>query len=92
MGNYGDDLTNTNFIFQDNKKILQELNDLRRAINIADCSISCHAETCALNKYYKNNKKKGVKQIPLSKLTLIVIRIDNNGNLIDSKSFYYLER
>jgi tRNA(Arg) A34 adenosine deaminase TadA len=65
-----------------NKK---DLTQLRKNIINSNCSLSCHAEISALNKYYKNNRKKKYKQIPLNKLTIVVIRIDSNGNLMNSK-------
>lgn len=64
---------------------LAELKKLKRDILISGCSLSCHAETSALNKYYKKSYKKNYQQIPLSKLTLVVIRVDAENNLIESK-------
>lgn len=47
--------------------------------------LAYHAEENAINKYFSNLSYKNKKHIPRRKLHIIVIRINNNAQLLESK-------
>lgn len=63
---------------------VEKAKELKRQLCRSHMSLACHAEESALNNY-RSKYRPGSKNIATRKLKIIVIRINKDGNMTESK-------